>query len=535
MLKRLLIKNLILIDACEIFFSEGFNVITGETGAGKTAFIQALSLLLGEKADPQAIRKGESQAVIEAQFSILNNSAFFHLLEDLEIDLESKDEICIRKEIKEDGRSRNFINDQMVPNKVLKELGGHLIEIVGQNSQQVLRSRDAQRELLDLFGDHDLGSFQSAYRDLNHFKTSLELLENEKHRAQKEIELCQFQLEEIQSLSLKPDEEDSLNAEYSRLENASYLTEQVGSAFERLEGGLLSELSTLEKQISSLIKIDAKFEPVSGQIKSVKEELKELAFFLRNYLDHIEVDESRLKEISSKIDQIERLKKKYGKSLGEISAYGHSLQSKIDDFENLDAKILETKSKISSTSALCNQKADQLTLARKMAASKLAEELQKNLSRLNLNEAKIFIEVQNGPRSINGDDAIEFYLEPNPGEKAATLREQISGGELSRIYLAVKWLLADKQKTSILVFDEIDANIGGKTASLIGEALGELGKKKQLFCITHFPQVAMQAHRHICMRKSTLHGRTFTTAKPLEKSEKEEELLRMMGGLKMQA
>lgn len=535
MLKQLRIQNIILIEKADIYFENGFNVLTGETGSGKSAVINALSLITGDRTDAGMIRFGMDKGVVEAIFDISDLGQISQILESAGIDHEEGQELIIRREITQAGKSRSFVNNQLAQLSLLKKLSVVLLEMVRQHANQKLFSLETHRDILDAFGDLEVAkmAFGKSWLQENQLREELASLVSNEAQRLREIDLHQMESEEIVSANLKNYEDEELFAEYSRLTCTEELREKAQSVYQLLSGerqAIIPQLNKLQHVIERLKEIDPQFTDSLSSFNDAVLELQEVSHTFRNCYAHVEYQPDRISEINERLTLIDRLKKRYGSSVAEIQVYYDTLLVKLKILENCDSEIEQLQVRMQQLSEENQRLAAALTEARKAAAVVFEKAVTAELQQLNMGKAQFYCRCASQTRSRSGDDLIEFYLAPNVGEQAISIRECASGGELARLLLALQTLLAGKEKISTLVFDEFDANIGGETASVIGEKLKIIGTKHQLICITHFPQVAEQAEHHIQISKYEHENRTLSQLKMLMTQEaKEQELYRMAG------
>lgn len=537
MLKQLSVNHVILVETTKIDFCPTLNVLTGETGSGKSAVIAALQLILGERASIDVIRQGHSQAVVEALFDIDAIPSVLAILEEGGIQHDIGEDLIIRREVQASGKSRAFINHQMAQLSLLQKVGKALVDSVGQHANQRLQSIDYHRQTLDIFGglEEEAAAFKKALTVEESVREQLEACVGSEATRLREIERCQNEIEEISSAYLKEGEEDELFAEYTLLVNSEELSSIVQALTEVLSGEDRAVMEMLRKSVplcERLVALNPGMGEVPQCIKTVLLELQELHRTLHHYAGKIDFNPHRLEEINSRLSLINLLKRKYGKNVADIQAYLAQSRATLHQLENIDVKIEGLQKELAQASERTITLARALTQARTGAAREFEEGIIGFLHKLNMPAATFSVQVSPQKRSHSGDDKIEFYLAPNVGEKAIPLKSCASGGELSRVMLSIKAMLAGKECIPILIFDEIDANIGGETAAVIGETLAEISRKHQVICITHFPQVARQAAQHIKIAKQEMGGRTVTVASLLDIADREEELTRMLGGEK---
>ena len=518
-----------------IEFENGLNIITGETGAGKTAILDAIALILGMRADTALIRKGEEKATIEAAFEVEDEKEITAILEEAGITFETDEWLVVRRELVFEGKNRAFISGQGAPLPLLQQVGARLIDLFSQHSHQTLRQTAFHRHLLDLFANlkGDLHIFQVALKEEKAFLTKIEELQVSKESREKEISYNRHVVEEIEGADLKEGEDESLFEEYSRCAHASELTETLSSAVLEITESpeaLLSRLNFWTTSLNALSSIDKELKTSLSLINEASVNLCEAARELSSRLSTVDNDPLRMDRLKQRLDAIEKLKKKYGKTFLEIEESRKSAQATLDHFETLDETLLmltkEHQKKLQETDTL----AKTLTSKRKSAASHLAPLVTNILHTLNMEGSHFDIRLTPIERTQNGDEEIAFFLKANSGEQTAPVSSRSSDGELARLMLAITTLLAEKNQTETLLFDEIDANIGGETATKIGRALSDLGKSRQVICITHFPQVATHAHTHFRVQKQEHQGRTIAHIDKLDTEERAHELSRMLGG-----
>lgn len=535
MLKQLHISNIILIESAEIHFEKGLNVLSGETGSGKSAIMDALSLAAGERTDIGLIRKGAERAVVEAIFDIDHIPSVSEALDEAGIDHRKGEELIIRREINASGKSRAFINSQLAQIGLLRKVSCDLLDIIGQHANQRLLSTDQHRKIVDIYGglESKRNVFSQSWDEENAIKHQLNGLITTEAQRLRDIEVCRMEIEEIQNAALKDGEDEELFSEYSLLTNAGDLARNVNEVSQALSGEKNSILATLSKQrmnLENLRRIDPSLEETVKSYENALLELQEIAYTLRNYQSRIEHNPDRADQINERLTLINRLKRKYGSTVADIQTYLKQSQEKLHSLENADVQIEELKTRLKDIEQKNNLLCKDLSESRKQTAKHLEKMLIKELRALNMPKVEFIVEIIEQKRTRSGDDHIEFFLIPNIGEHRIPIKDCASGGELSRLMLALQTILAGKEQIPTLIFDEIDANIGGETAVVVGEKLKEISHKHQVLCITHFPQVASQAHHHLQISKTERKGRTVSNVKLLDVEARREELDRMLGG-----
>jgi len=545
MLRELHIRNFSIIDDISIEFEKGFNVITGETGAGKSIIIDALSLSLGERASGDIIRRGAKEAVIEAFIDISPEQlhpSTRKFLEDNGIDFD--DGLILKRIISSHGKNRAYINGSISNLQSLAEISKNIVDIHGQYEHQSLLSPEKQLDMLDAYGKlfRERQEAESVYELMIATRNQiLDLTGKEKERAQR-LDMLRFQVTEIDAAELKPGEDEELEKEAKILGSAVRLAELSNNAYEQLyssESACITNLSQILKDIKDISDIDTRASDAFKSAENSLPLLEETAYFLRDYKDSLDFDPDRLEQVQTQLELIKNLKRKYGNSIQEILDYRENAVNELDDLEYSEDKIESLMTELTELKTRLTKKAHALSKKRKLNAKKIEAEVISCLSELSMPNTKFSIQITfekgddttDGLRvSHSGIDNIEFLISPNPGEDLKPLQKIISGGELSRVMLALKGILAGGDNIPILIFDEIDAGIGGKTADNVARKLKDLSSSHQLICITHLPQIASPANRHLKIAKNIKKDRTFTEIRFIEKDERAAEVARMLGG-----
>lgn len=527
-LKLLHIQNIILIENASIDFEEGFNVLSGETGSGKSAILEALNLIVGERADASLIRRGSDKGIVEATFDIERLQQIKCVLEEAGIDHDSESDLIIRREILNTGKSRAFINHQVAQVSLLRQVGELLLDVVGQHANQKLLSLDHHRYMLDLYGNLDtkVEEFEVSWANENEIRQQLEFLISSEAERLREIEVCRMEQEELEKGNLKENEDEELFKEYTLLANSEELQQKVN---EILQGVLLTQLNRLRPLFNHLVRIDNSLSDTASSFENAFVEFQEVSFTLERYLENLEHNPTRMEEVDRRLSELNKLKKKYGSTIAEIKSYQTSLAARLQKLENGDVQIENLQKELAHLEKKNHCLAKALTQDRQKAAKALSQAVKEELRLLNMPKADFSIDIVPQKRSKIGDDRVEFFLAPNIGENRISIKDAASGGELSRVMLALQALLAGKASIPTILFDEIDANIGGATATVIGEKLRQIALKHQVLCITHFPQVAKSATHHFQIAKQEVGGRTISSIKCLDPSARKEELARMQG------
>ncbi len=535
-LKELRIQNIVLIESATIPFAPGFNVLSGETGSGKSALMETLGLISGERADAALIRHGAEKASVVALFDIDQLPAVKKILDDSGIDHEDGEPLLLRREIAASGKGRAFINNQPTQLSLLRILSQLLFEQVGQHANRKLLTTEEHRALLDLYANlgKEVEAFSASWEAENQSKRKLDQLLNSAAERIRQIESCRREMEELQEASLKEGEEEELFAEYTRLSHVDELAAHLTSLVELLtheRQGIVPLLARHRTTAEKITAIDPTFAEATATLQNASFELQEASYSFEKGLSRCESQPERTSEINERLTLINKLKRKYGATIAEMQEYLAKTEAKLAELENADEAIEALRGQLEAHQKKNQSLAHALTEKRKKAAKALSKELTPQLRALNMPKVEFEIDVTPQARSANGEDKVEFFLQPNVGEKRLAIKDFASGGELSRLMLALQTLLAGKQQLPTLVFDEIDANIGGTTAAVVGESLRQIGTQHQVIAITHFPQVAQHADHHLQIVKQERAGRTFTEITPLlDKALRETELTRMRGG-----
>ncbi len=526
MIKSLLLKNLILVEEALVSFDSGLTVITGETGAGKTALVEAIRLILGERADASKVRKGCEKALIQASLDITLSPPIRALFEETGLATSPDEDLILSREINVSGKSRSFIAGQMVPASLLQKLAPHLIDFIGQHAQVSLKSSESQRELLDLFAETDLASFQELWEREKQLESEIRLLEEKKKTSDQREALLEEHLNELNQANLTKGEDEALFEEYTLLANSQELLSTAHQILAQSEEAI-EKSTSISPLLDSIVKYSPDLSEVQKMAKEAHLQLTEIAAQMQSFQAKVESDPSRLEFLEERLKLLEHLKKKYGKDLFHVQ---EEMQKELASIDSLDETIEALSKQLDSAKEKTTLACQAISSKRKEKGLELGKILSKSLQELNIPAAEVTIAITPTPRSRLGEDSICFFLRANLGEKPVPVKESSSGGELSRLLFSVKVALAEKSSPQTMVFDEIDANVGGETATIIGKRLKELGTARQVLCITHFPQVARQGNHHLRVHKEERGNRTICRIDPVNESDKEAELLRMLGG-----
>lgn len=544
-LLELRVENYAVIDNVVVEFAPGLNLLTGETGAGKSILIDALTLLLGDKASADVIRHGTEKAVVSAVFEA-EPGGIAAVLEANGLDSEG-DQIILRREITANGRGRVFINNQPATVGVLKELAPHLAVIHAQNAAVLGFDPPSRLALLDSYAGSDLSATAEAHAKWREIVAKIADLERDEQDRLRLLDLWKFQREEIEQANLAAGEDEALETEKRVLANSERIYTAAMSAFDHLyesEGSASEQLKAAARQLEDLARFDEKFREQAAAVESARISVEDIGASLREYAEGIQSSPERLAEVEDRLALIDRLKRKYGRALDEVIAYGEDLARKLNDMENKDEVLRVLKKQLASAAQEYLESARTLSRKRYEAAKKLEKTVEAEINDLAM-KARFKIEIGGTDEESNwtthGFDEVAYMISANPGEPLGPVDEIASGGELSRVMLALKASVeAGKSRSKkdpahqrTLVFDEIDTGIGGRAADAVGKKLKALSKTKQVLCITHLPQIASFADHHYLIEKKEASGRTKTTVRPLDLEDRTEEVARMLSGAKL--
>ncbi|OAB44166.1 DNA repair protein RecN [Paenibacillus glacialis] len=552
MLVTLSIRNLAVIEAIDVHFYPGFHVITGETGAGKSIVIDALGLLAGGRGSADLIRYGCNKAEIEALFELQEGHPVWDTLVKIGIDGNHEEHLVIRREITSQGKSTSRINGQLVNLTMLREVGELLVNIHGQHEHQSLLRPERHLHLLDTYGEHIIGPlklrYQEKYSAFIKVEKELREIQNSSQKAYQMLDLYRFQLEEIAAAQLKPGEDEWLSNERVKLSHSEKMMDSVTGAHEILYGhngmGSISSAISLLKDIIHYDELGLK--PLLDQLQSAYFQFEDAAFQLRDYRENIEFNPERLEEIEQRLDMIITLRRKYGDSVEQILDYYENIKQETDLLENKDERLESLRQLRDGMLEGLLQTAYELSQARRKCAEELASQVESELKDLQMERTslQVRLDLLEDPRGYEveghkvrltkqGMDNVEFMISPNPGEPLRPLGKIASGGELSRIMLAMKSIFARHDQIPVLIFDEVDTGVSGRAAQSIAEKLFKLSETCQVFSITHLPQVACMADHQYLIEKNIMDGRTMTQVENLSEQGRIEELARMLGGVEI--
>ncbi len=549
MLKSLHIKDYALIDRIDVEFGKGLNIITGETGAGKSILIDAMGLLLGERASTEVVRKDANKSIVEGFFDVESNKKVKTLLEENEI--EFFPELILRREVSLKGANRCFVNDTPVPLSVVKDLGDLLVDLHGQHEHQSLLRTETHIDFLDEFAGTEslLDEYSSAYKEVRSLSSKLNELKAKEFSLKEKKDFYSFQMKEIDAVSPKEDEEEQISGELNILENSEKLLGLTGSVYENLfdsENSVHDQLNQIKSQIDELLGIDNSFEEIEKEFDSIIAQVRDAAEFIRKYNSKIDLDPENLEQLRERLGAIALLKKKYGGSVEAVLAYREKIGQDFDAAENYSQNIIGLEKEVNSARESAGRLAERLSLKRKDSAKKVEKEVVKVLSELGIADSvfKVMIEQLSGSGGEDfviikgkkykadhkGIDNVEFYISTNPGEDVKPLIKVASGGEVSRIMLSLKTILAKNDKLPLLIFDEIDTGVSGRIAQKVGNSLKSLASSHQVIAITHLPQIAGLGNSNFVVEKGTSEKRVTSSIRKLDEDEKIKEVAKLMSG-----
>ena len=536
MLEQLDITNYVLISHLSISFSSGLSVLSGETGAGKSVILSAIALILGEKAKADVVRRGESEAHINAVFSYGEKDAGLRAFLERE-DLTGEDDtIIISRTIRAGGRSVNRVNSRIVTRETLSALGAYLIDISSQAAHQGLLKNDVQRVLLDRFSDvhAELEAYEKAFRAYQVAESELNELKEKSERARRDYDYFSFCLEELDKADLKEGEDDVLGAELKRISLSEALTEEVSASYSILKGdigeGALTLLSHALSSLNRASSRDPGLDELARRLESCEIEAEDIASSLRDYLSSLTFSERELEEKNARMSLLQRMKKKYGPSLADAIKKREEFRESLLAVDNADELLSEKEKQLAKCASELEKCASALTEKRRRGASRLEEKTISILKKLSMQSAELSVMLEKIPYCQHGQDRVEFLIRANKGEKRGAIRDVASGGELSRILLALKAALSEEDETGTLIFDEVDSGIGGAVATAVGEEISALSKSHQVLVITHSAQIAARADDHFLVSKREEGERTFSEVRKIDGEGRIKEIARLLSG-----
>jgi DNA repair protein RecN (Recombination protein N) len=553
MLTSLSIKNYALIDELIVQFSQGLVIITGETGAGKSIIIDALGLVIGERASTEVVRNGTDKAIVEGTFEISDNKKLHSFLKEHEI--EFSNELIVRREVSVKGTTRCLVNDSAINLSLLKQIGDLLVDLHGQHEHQSLLRPETHIEMLDDFGGLEklVDEFRAVYRRLKDTTSQLSELRAREAQLKEKLELFNFQIKEIDAVAPQPCEEEQIEAELKILENAEKIVSATSALYGLLyegENSVHDLLSKANKQLNELAHIDKQFEESLKECTSAETIVNELAKFVQQYSGNVEFNPERLEDRRQRIAKLIALRKKYGGTLEATLAYRERIGKEAELVETFDTTIRKLTAQLDAQRKVCGQLAEQLSIKRQEIAKKMDKEIAGELGKLGIQNAKFATQIHQhvlpshseadgefvhiGRQAVrvhaNGADDVEFFVSTNLGEEVKPLAKTASGGEVSRIMLALKSILAKVDRLPVMIFDEIDVGVSGRIAQAVGLSMKNLSKLHQIIAITHLPQIAGLADAHFVVEKFETGKRATTSIRKLTTEERVKEVAKLMSG-----
>ncbi|PLT29142.1 DNA repair protein RecN [Peribacillus deserti] len=547
MLAELSIKNFAIIESLTVSFEKGLTVLTGETGAGKSIIIDAINLLIGGRGSSEFVRHGEDKAELEGLFQIESNHAIVAKAAEFGIDV-SDGMAVLRRDISSSGKSVCRVNGKLVTIAVLREIGGTLVDIHSQHEHQELMDADLHLPLLDHFGGKDISSalheYQQLYKRYETAAKQLKSLSQDEQKMAHRLDLIQFQYDEISKAELKLNEDEELSEEKQRISNFERIHEALQSSYHSLGGEQkgLDWIGVAMNQLEEAASLDPALSEVSEQVANSFYILEDAISSIRNQLDSLEFDPERLDFIEGRLNEINGLKRKYGKTVEDILEYSAAIEEEIETLLNRETHIAKIETELSSIRKDLVVEAKNLSLLRQKYAKKLTDQIHKELKDLYMEKTVFEVHfhqtaVEHGDMTEkihrSGFDIVEFFISTNPGEPLKPLNKIASGGELSRIILALKNIFSEHQGITSIIFDEVDTGVSGRVAQSMAEKIYKVSVGSQVLCISHLPQVAAMADTHLFISKQTVNGRTKTKVHPLDENEKIKEIGRMISGVEI--
>jgi DNA repair protein RecN (Recombination protein N) len=537
MLRTLSVRNFAIIERLDLEFGPGFNVLTGETGAGKSILMDALNLLLGSRAGAEMVRAGAGKAVVDAVFDLAESPDVRRVAEELGFEIED-DQLYLTREVTSAGKSASRIGGRPATIGQLREIGEYLVDLHGQHEHQALLAVPRHLDMLDAWGGRDFQSLRAevaeAFQQAQKLRRERESLDKDARERAHLLDLYQFQVKEITEASLREGEDEELDLEYRRISNAQKLAESAAAAAAAISGGdengALDALAVAMRGLEDAAALDETLLPILEAIRSATFELTEAERDLTRYQDEIEFDPERQKEIEDRLEQLRALKRKYGDTIEEIIAYGEETAAKLDALTNSEERGANLDKAIEKTDKQLRALAAKLSALRCKAAKEFEQITLTELRELGMSKTRFEVQIIQGEPTAKGTDRVEFQIAVNPGEPLRPLAKVASGGEISRVTLAIKSAMARQDALPTMVFDEIDTGIGGRTASVIADKLAQLARSAQILCITHLAQIASRGNSHYAIEKQVTGGRTTVAVNPLTPDERVAEIARMIGG-----
>ena len=547
MLLHLHIENYALIQELSIDFAPGLNILTGETGAGKSIIIGAMNLVLGERADRDLIRAGSENASVQALFDCKEKQDLIDMLSSQGIAPEPDGTLLLTRNLSLNGRNTCYINGTMVTLSVLKEAGGYLVDVHGQHEHQSLLKRETHRDVIDAMGDADFARqrerVKQAYEIWHDLSREVNRLAGIGPEGERKKDVYRYQMDEIEKADLSPGEEEALRQELKILQNAEMIMLHIEGAYESLAGSMdrgaaMDTLGGIMEDMNQIRMYGETLEEIAADVENIYYQMEGLSDRIRDCRDDMEFDRGRQEEIEERLMAINGLKRKYGGTVEEILAFYNEISAAYDDLIHNEEKLGKVKEQEAAAKIEYQREAEELSRKRRDIAQGLSGSILHELKQLGMDKTQFRVA---NPAWEDGDtasltwgaegcDMIEFMISTNPGEPMYPLKKIVSGGEMSRLMLAMKTILADTDAIPLLIFDEIDTGISGRMAQAVAEKMADIARYHQVICITHLPQISAMAHRHYLVKKYMEDGRTVTSLAPLDEAASIEETARMLGG-----
>lgn len=535
MIKHLLIKNYALIDSLEIDLEEGFTVLSGETGAGKSIILDAISLLIGKRSERGSLYDEEKKCVLELIIYISKETEYLFTKYDLDFDTTS----IIRREILPTGKSRSFINDSPISLSILQDITSNMLEIYSQNQSLKLKSQDKQLKLLDKIAksEYELSEFQEIYLKFNRLSSEINQLKEDSKLSESELEFLRFQINEIDKASLKEEEKINLESEYNVLENSSSITEKLSKMYNYIseENGMAPRLSEIENDLFKISNFSEELTNLAERISSIRIEVQDLEIEVQNINDSIKNKPEELSKIRERLDLINSLLSKHSKqNITDLLLFLDEMKIKIQSSNKSESIIKAKEDKLEKVTKELYKSAEVLTKKRKSVIKDFQKNVERHLKKLGIKSPVFIIDIQQREDfNHSGNDIISFMFSANKGSEPQEINKVASGGELSRLMLCFSYLISDHDNLSCLIFDEIDTGLSGEIADLMSEMMKEMSLNKQIISVTHLPQIASKANHHFKVYKKEMPERTTTDTKKLTSEERIEEIAKMLSGKKV--
>ncbi|HZK33533.1 MAG TPA: DNA repair protein RecN [Tissierellaceae bacterium] len=542
MLVEINIKNFAIIDNINVNFTKGLNIITGETGSGKSILVDAIGIILGSRSSKDLIQSGHKKAVLQGVFYLENPLELLPLLDEYNIGLDHDKLLIISKEINLDGPSISKVNGRSINLSMLKNITNKLVDIFGQHEHQSLLDTSKHGVLVDSFGDEELHRLKSKikieYDKLLSYKKDLKDLSMDSSKRDREIDVLKFQIEEISEARLSYKDDEELEKEYCRVFNSRTISDSIEEAIMYLDNDIIESPSAIDLINKSIVLLknvseyDDNLKALSSRLSSIKLDFEDTNMDLKIYLDNIELDYERLNYLTNRIDLVNKLRRKYGNSIEEILEFKNKSEKRLELLVNYDKKIIDLNNEIKSIEKVLNILSKDLSTKRKDISKLIESQIKSELKELNMLQVDFKVDFQRTKEfTANGYDRIEFLISTNPGESLKSLSKIISGGEMSRIMLAFKNILAFFDKIPTMIFDEIDTGISGRTGQIVGEKILKISMHHQVICISHLPQLAALADSHYVINKTIDKNKTKTKIHRLTENQRVEEMARLIGGV----